>query len=71
MPNVFLFYLQRDNSFSILEISKAEASGVGTAVPIWRIRNNDFDNWEIGRVYIESDYDYRVTSTSHFLYAIG
>ena len=51
---------QITNSFSYLEIAKIETSGEGVPIPIWRIKNNDFNMWEIGRVFIESDHDYKV-----------
>ena len=51
---------QIQNSFSTLEILKVEPSGVGEPIPLWRVKRNDFQNWKIGRLYIESDFDYRV-----------
>jgi hypothetical protein len=52
-----------------LEILKVEPSGIGESIPLWRVKRNNINNWEIGRLYIESDFDYKVGFEVLILYS--
>jgi len=43
-----------------LEILRGDPSNMTNAIPIWRVRKNNFDEWVFGRVFIEDEHEYKV-----------